>query len=83
MGLGGEGGGGGACVCVCVWGLPNHAVSSRLYGSFSNDDDDMKLPIFMFLEDVNTGKRFYNTCFKLRYMSLEFNSRKIHQHLIN
>ena len=29
-------------------GLPNHAVNSRLYGSFSNDDDDMKLPISTF-----------------------------------
>ena len=28
--------------------LPNHAVNSRLYGSFSNDDDDMKLPISTF-----------------------------------
>ena len=39
------------CVCVCVGGeggLPNHAVNSRLYGSFSNDDDDMKLPISTF-----------------------------------
>ena len=47
------GGGGGACVCICVCGgggggLPNHAVNSRLYGSFSNDDDDMKLPISTF-----------------------------------
>ena len=45
------GGGGGACVCVCVGGgggLPNHAVNSRRYGSFSNDDDDMKLPISTF-----------------------------------
>ena len=53
-------------MCVYVGGggggLPNHAVNSRLYGSFSNDDDDMKLPIFTF----SGGKRFYNTCFKLR-----------------
>ena len=45
------GGGEGACVCVCVGGggggLPNHAVNSRLYGSFRNDDDDI-LPIFTF-----------------------------------
>ena len=40
---------GGGLVCVCGrGGLPNHAVNSRLYGSFSNDDDDMKLPIFTF-----------------------------------
>ena len=46
-----RGGGGVLCVCVCVLGgggLPNHAVNSRLYGSFSNDDDDMKLPISTF-----------------------------------
>ena len=49
--LAGGGGGGGlvcVCVCVCGGGLPNHAVNSRLYGSFSNDDDDMKLPISTF-----------------------------------
>ena len=74
------------CVCVCVggggWGIPNHAVNSRLYGSFSNDDDDMKLPIFTF----SGGREHRKTILKYMYntyISLEFNSRKIHQHLIN
>ena len=40
-------GGGGVCVGG-GGGLPKHAVNSRLYGSFSNDDDDMKLPISTF-----------------------------------
>lgn len=82
MGLAGR-----ACVCVggCVYvgggggkkGVPNHAVNRRLYGSLSNDDEDMKLPIFTFSE----GREHRTTI--LQYISLEFNSRKIHQHLIN
>ena len=47
-------------------------------------DYDVKLPNFtFFVEDVNTRQRPSFSFPELKYSPLEFNSRKIRQHLMN
>ena len=64
----------------------NFAHSAQFFGHISLPsvhDHDVNLPIFKFCWGRDTRQRFSNSSFKLGYISVEFDSRKINQYSKN
>ena len=64
----------------------NFAHSAQFFGHISLPsvhDHDVNLPIFKFCWGRVTRQRFSNSSFKLGYISVEFDSRKINQYWKN